>query len=122
MAKTPALDVSNINPKVLEAEYAVRGAIAVKSQKYAESLADGATLDFPKIVQCNIGALLAKVWHRSLNVVTNNVECYFIILLHHIQYGFVLFSLLISGNPQVLGQKPITFFRQVLSICDYPEV
>jgi alanine transaminase len=80
MAKTPALDVSNINPKVLEAEYAVRGAIAVKSQKYAESLADGATLDFPKIVQCNI------------------------------------------GNPQVLGQKPITFFRQVLSICDYPEV
>lgn len=80
MAKTPALDVSNINPKVLEAEYAVRGAIAVKSQKYAESLADGATLDFPKIVQCNI------------------------------------------GNPQVLGQKPITFFRQVLSICDYPEI
>jgi hypothetical protein len=27
-----------------------------------------------------------------------------------------------AGNPQVLGQKPITFFRQVLSICDYPEV
>lgn len=26
------------------------------------------------------------------------------------------------GNPQVLGQKPVTFFRQVLSICDYPEV
>jgi hypothetical protein len=27
-----------------------------------------------------------------------------------------------AGNPQVLGQKPITFFRQVLSLCDYPEV
>jgi len=26
------------------------------------------------------------------------------------------------GNPQALGQKPITFFRQVLSICDYPEL
>ena len=26
------------------------------------------------------------------------------------------------GNPQSLGQKPITFYRQVLSICDYPEV
>jgi hypothetical protein len=26
------------------------------------------------------------------------------------------------GNPQALGQQPITFFRQVLALCDYPEV
>lgn len=26
------------------------------------------------------------------------------------------------GNPQVLGQKPVTFFRQVLAICDYPDL
>ena len=26
------------------------------------------------------------------------------------------------GNPQSLGQKPMTFFRQVLAICDYPEL
>lgn len=26
------------------------------------------------------------------------------------------------GNPQVLGQKPITFLRQVLAVCDYPEL
>ena len=26
------------------------------------------------------------------------------------------------GNPQQLGQKPLTFMRQVLSICDYPPV
>lgn len=26
------------------------------------------------------------------------------------------------GNPQSLGQKPITFFRQVLALMDYPEV
>ena len=25
------------------------------------------------------------------------------------------------GNPQSLGQKPISFFRQVLALCDYPE-
>lgn len=25
------------------------------------------------------------------------------------------------GNPQQLGQPPITFFRQVLALCDYPE-
>ena len=26
------------------------------------------------------------------------------------------------GNPQQLGQVPLTFFRQVLAICDYPHV
>ena len=26
------------------------------------------------------------------------------------------------GNPQQLGQKPITFFRQVLSIMEYPDI
>lgn len=26
------------------------------------------------------------------------------------------------GNPQALGQKPITFYRQVLAICDYPQL
>ena len=26
------------------------------------------------------------------------------------------------GNPQSLGQKPITFYRQVLALCDFPEM
>ncbi len=26
------------------------------------------------------------------------------------------------GNPQALGQKPITFFRQVLALTEYPAV
>lgn len=26
------------------------------------------------------------------------------------------------GNPHVLGQKPMTFIRQVLALCDYPQV
>ena len=26
------------------------------------------------------------------------------------------------GNPQQLGQKPITFFRQVIALMDYPDV
>ena len=25
------------------------------------------------------------------------------------------------GNPQALGQKPITFYRQILSLLEYPE-
>ena len=27
-----------------------------------------------------------------------------------------------AGNPQILGQKPITYFRQILSLCEYPQV
>eukprot|EP00955_Chlamydomonas_euryale_P073949 361894-Chlamydomonas_euryale.AAC.2 len=26
------------------------------------------------------------------------------------------------GNPQVLGQKPLTYYRQVLALCEYPQV
>ncbi len=26
------------------------------------------------------------------------------------------------GNPQALGQKPITFVRQMLSLLDYPQL
>lgn len=79
-----ALDVSNINPNLLKAEYAVRGAIAVRSEEHrtAITLARGAgvphDLPFDAVVSANI------------------------------------------GNPQQLDQKPITFFRQVLSILEYP--
>jgi len=55
MPKTPALDVSNLNPNVLNAEYAVRGAIAIKAQEYTEKLRQGEDLGFQSIVQCNIG-------------------------------------------------------------------
>ncbi|PRW60642.1 alanine aminotransferase 2 [Chlorella sorokiniana] len=74
-----ALSVDTLNPNLLKAEYAVRGAIAIKSAQYSQQLAEGGSgLPFDKIYQCNI------------------------------------------GNPQILGQKPITFFRQVLSLCEYP--
>lgn len=26
------------------------------------------------------------------------------------------------GNPQILGQQPMTYFRQVLCLCEYPQV
>lgn len=26
------------------------------------------------------------------------------------------------GNPQSLGQQPITFFREVLALCDHPSI
>lgn len=73
-----ALNASNINPKLLKAEYAVRGAIAVRSEEHRVALAQANSLPFKSVVSANI------------------------------------------GNPQQLDQKPITFFRQVLSILEYP--
>lgn len=77
-----ALSVKTLNQNVVEAEYAVRGAIAIKSAAYQQQLKEGKGDDLPfdKVYQCNI------------------------------------------GNPQILGQKPITFFRQVLSLCEYREL
>ncbi|KAL2260967.1 hypothetical protein VTK26DRAFT_4904 [Humicola hyalothermophila] len=73
------LNIDNINPHVRNAQYAVRGELAVKSEEYRARLNSGATdLPFSQVISANI------------------------------------------GNPQQLDQKPITFFRQVLSILENP--
>ncbi len=80
-----SLTIDNINPHVKEAKYAVRGELAVRSEKYRAQLKKGdpptppeEPLPFNQVISANI------------------------------------------GNPQQLDQKPITFFRQVLSLVEYP--
>ncbi|OCK81662.1 PLP-dependent transferase [Lepidopterella palustris CBS 459.81] len=77
-----ALSIDNINPHVKTAKYAVRGELAVRSEKYRAQLAKGdkGGLPFDTVIAANI------------------------------------------GNPQQLDQKPITFFRQVASILENPEL
>lgn len=79
-AVAPKLSASTIDPRVVKADYAVRGEIVRRASILEEELQKGKQLPFDKIVWCNI------------------------------------------GNPQILGQKPITYFRQVLSLCEYPPV
>ncbi len=78
----PVLTTKTINPHVLTAEYAVRGEISNRANKYAAQIADGDTsLPFPSVVTANI------------------------------------------GNPQqqpYLAQKPLTFWRQVAALTEYP--
>jgi alanine transaminase len=73
-----------INPRVLEVQYAVRGELALKADKYVHDLEDGngANLPFDKVVTANI------------------------------------------GNPQQKGlnQRPITFWRQVISLIENPDL
>jgi alanine transaminase len=74
-----SLNINNINQHIVEAKYAVRGELAVRSEEYRAKLAEGDSgLPFDKVISANI------------------------------------------GNPQQLDQKPITFFRQVLSLVEYP--
>lgn len=78
------LTTNTINPHVLEAEYAVRGEISNRANKYAAQIAEGnADLPFSSVVTANI------------------------------------------GNPQqqpYLAQKPLTFWRQVAALTEYPEL
>ncbi|KAK9821912.1 hypothetical protein WJX81_002904 [Elliptochloris bilobata] len=75
---TSPLKADTLNPKVLTAQYAVRGEIVIRAGEIQEELAVGEKKPFSNILYCNI------------------------------------------GNPQQLGQLPVTFFRQVLALCDYP--
>lgn len=85
---SPALTTETINPAVLKVEYAVRGELALRADKYSQQLAspDSASpahkLPFDKVVTANI------------------------------------------GNPQQRGlnQVPITFWRQVISLLEYPDL
>jgi alanine transaminase len=83
-SRQKALSTSNINPAVLEVEYAVRGELALKADKYMTTLSsgEGGDLPFKKVVTANI------------------------------------------GNPQQKGldQQPITYWRQVISLLEYPDM
>lgn len=81
MTHKKALTLESINPAVLDVQYAVRGELALKADKYVHQLEDGdKSLPFDKVVTANI------------------------------------------GNPQQKGlnQRPITYWRQVISLLENP--
>ncbi|PWN44123.1 hypothetical protein IE81DRAFT_287715 [Ceraceosorus guamensis] len=87
----PVLTEKSINPHVLNVEYAVRGELSNRANKYAELLASG---DHEKVKKEN--------GIRFDSVVTANI-----------------------GNPQqqpYLAQKPLTFWRQVAALTEYPDL
>jgi alanine transaminase len=61
MSKMRRLSVKDINKSVVAAQYAVRGPLVIRSQKYNEQLnkaaADGVAADLPfnQVINCNIG-------------------------------------------------------------------
>jgi alanine transaminase len=57
------------------------------------------------------GAIVAKAGLIELDLASNPTK-----------YPFDKIVMCNIGNPQSLGQKPITFYRQVLALCDFPEM
>ena len=77
----PPLQMSDLNEHVINAKYAVRGAIPQRASELQEQMKrDPTSVPFERIIHANI------------------------------------------GNPQQLEQKPLTFYRQVLSLLQYPEL
>ena len=99
--RQPALRLDTINPSVLDVAYAVRGELALRADKYAHQIADAAAAPVGNgtgSAQANgNGHATAKLPFDK--VVTANI-----------------------GNPQQAGldQRPITFWRQVISLLEYP--
>lgn len=73
--------IETVNPKLVEAEYAVRGAITERAAEIEKAVSSGKhNYSFDKVLYCNI------------------------------------------GNPQQLNQRPISYPRQLVACCEYPEV
>ena len=86
-----SLSIDNINPHVKAARYAVRGELAVRAEEYRRQLQEEQEVSSEK--------------------------------KQHQQKTRLPFDRVVSaniGNPQQLGQKPLTFFRQVASLLEYP--
>ena len=50
-----AVTKKTMNPSVIKAEYAVRGAIAIRAEELRDDLEAGKKLPFDSVVSCNIG-------------------------------------------------------------------
>ncbi|WWC93301.1 hypothetical protein V866_000134 [Kwoniella sp. B9012] len=93
----PALNLKTINPSILDVHYAVRGELAIKADKYSQQLASPGP---------------------SSGSNTTNVET----LDHDLPFKHVVTANI--GNPQQKGlnQKPLTYWRQIISLLEYPDL
>ncbi|KAH7546994.1 hypothetical protein FEM48_Zijuj01G0260000 [Ziziphus jujuba var. spinosa] len=100
MADSPSsslpVTLDTINPKVVKCEYAVRGEIVTLAQRLQEELQ-------------------AKSGSHPFDEV-----CFPFLDIYELAYVLQLILYCNIGNPQSLGQQPITFFREVLALCDHP--
>ncbi|KAG8494629.1 hypothetical protein CXB51_011984 [Gossypium anomalum] len=105
------VSLNTINPKVIECEYAVRGEIVTLAQKLQEEIQTKP--DAHPFEEWTLGESVSFI----LSLRQYSPPLYFCSpwLNSNILYCNI-------GNPQSLGQQPITFFREVLALCDHPAI
>ncbi|KAG6764718.1 hypothetical protein POTOM_032201 [Populus tomentosa] len=98
-----ALDYESLNENVKKVQYAVRGELYLRaSELQKEGKKDATTGDFYLILHTSI-----------LNLLTNPYQ----LLLVSVAYTIIFTNV---GNPHALGQKPLTFPRQVVALSQAP--
>ncbi|RDY01540.1 Alanine aminotransferase 2, mitochondrial, partial [Mucuna pruriens] len=90
----------NINPKVLKCEYAVRGEVVSLAQNFLWAIV---------VILSAYNALVLQNLQKDLQANPGSHP-----------FDEILYCNI--GNPQSLGQAPITFFREVLALCDHPAI
>ncbi|KAL5171487.1 Alanine aminotransferase 2, mitochondrial [Glycine soja] len=90
----------NINPKVLKCEYAVRGEVVTLAQNFLWAIV---------VIVSAYNAFMLQNLQKDLQANPGSHP------FDEIFYCNI-------GNPQSLGQQPITFFREVLALCDHPAI
>lgn len=90
----PPLSATTITQRVVKAEYAVRGEIVRRASVIEEEL--------------------LKQQQQQASGDNNSSSSS--------KFPFSKVVWCNIGNPQILGQAPITYFRQVLCLCEYPQV
>ncbi|XP_044735261.1 alanine aminotransferase 2-like [Chrysoperla carnea] len=78
--ETNFLTLDNINPYIIELQYAVRGPLFIRANEIEKEMAKGVQKPFKTVIKAN------------------------------------------NGDAQAMGQKPITFFRQVCASIAHPEL
>lgn len=107
-AYTKALTLRTINPTVKDVEYAVRGELAQRADKYTHMLADAKSNDAGTK---DLGGASSKSKENGSKEESEKLPFDKVVTAN-------------IGNPQQRGldQKPITFWRQVISLLEYPEL
>lgn len=89
-----------IPENVKRVEYAVRGPLVARAEEIEKSLRAGAKLPFERITYCNMSAHCPSLRPLLQPPLT----------------------LSLSGNPQQLGQAPLSYVRQTLALLEAPEL
>ncbi|CAL4924736.1 unnamed protein product [Urochloa decumbens] len=101
-----SVNVENLNPKVLKCQYALRGEIAIHAQRSLQFSSPGGQSSAEKH-EDEDQELTVERLQQQLQAEPGSLP-----------FDEILYCNI--GNPHSHGQQPVTFFREVLALCNHP--